>query len=369
MDFGGAIIAFDRVVVIGLGLIGGSIARALVPLVEVVGVDPDPATIRAAKLDGIESYATLDAACALVTYRSLIVVATPVDHIASTLEVLANLATRPLITDVCSVKVLVEQVARGRDLRFIGGHPMAGSEQHGYRAASDSLFSGTRWALMVDGQTDLGDWFAIVDLVVAMGATAMPSTPDAHDQAVAAVSHLPHVLAAALAGATDNDHSEVMLGLAAGSFRDGTRVARSDPAFWASVVRENASNMIPLLHTMRDELDALAVELERGSSRDVLAYFARGERARRRYEDRTARTQTLLCENDASARATLADLGERGGSVTGQTIIGSARHIHARVPDRAQLNAAQAPGLTNTAVDADDGAESGQARQSGEFGR
>ena len=332
--------AVERVVVIGLGLIGGSIAKALQPHYEVWAFDSDPVVVHQAKADGFAVGATLTDA---ITMGSLVVVATPVDAIDATFAELADVCDAlgdrrgVLITDVCSVKASVVGNASQWGLRFIGGHPMAGNEHHGYRAATDSLFSGARWALALSDDTDLDDWFAVAALVAQMGATATPVGADAHDRAVAAISHLPHVLASGLASVTNGPDGDLMIGLAAGSFRDGTRVARSSPQFWASVLGDNGVNMIPLLRSMSEQFASLAAELASGDATAVREYFLLGERERIRYENRTAVSHTIACADDADALDALFDIGARGGSVTGHEIVarepaGTQRRIHVRVP-------------------------------------
>lgn len=329
----------DRVVIIGLGLIGGSIAKAIAPHLEVFVHDADVAVQRAAAADGFATIAALEG---VITTSTLIVVATPVDAIPATLENIANagdvLGDRgaALVTDVCSVKSSVVAHATNLGLRFVGGHPMAGSEQHGYSAASDSLFSGARWALALTDATNLDDWFAVAGVVATLGATAVPARPEAHDRAVAAISHLPHVLASGLAAVTHANDGDLMIGLAAGSFRDGTRVARSSPRFWASVLADNGANMVPLLRTMSQELTDLADALVARDDDAVRCYFEIGEHERLRYENRNAVSSTIACADDAASRAALLDIGARGGAVTGHEAEHGGQHtvrrIHVRVP-------------------------------------
>ena len=335
---------FDRVLVVGLGLIGGSIAKALQPHYDIVVHDPDADVMRRAAADGFTLAPTI---ADTMTPATLVVIAAPVEAIPETLALVAeaNQAVaslpgtadqrdrKPLVTDVCSVKQSVIDTARECGLRFVGGHPMAGSEHHGYGAATDSLFSGARWALAIDDTTDLDDWFAVAHVVGRMGAAAMPVRGDAHDRAVAAISHLPHVLAAGLASVTDGPDGDLMVGLAAGSFRDGTRVARSSPHFWASVLADNGANMVPLLRSMSSQLATLADELAAGDALAVHNYFAVGARERVRYENRNAVAHTIICDTDADARRVLLDIGARGGSVTGHERVDGRRNIHVRVPD------------------------------------
>src|SRR5215212_9763100 len=119
--------------------------------------------------------------------------------------------------------------------RFVGGHPMCGTERSGHAAVDPGLFSGARWALCLEPDTELPRWLRVAEVALAVGAEVVPLTAAEHDDAVAAISHVPHLLAAALAAAAA-DAGPLPLALAAGSFRDGTRVIGSDPAFVTAMV-------------------------------------------------------------------------------------------------------------------------------------
>jgi prephenate dehydrogenase len=268
------------------------------------------------------------------------VVAVPVTAIR---DVFAALATcdGSLVTDVASVKQPVLEAAARERLRFVGGHPMAGRELAGYAAASDSLFSGARWALCLDDGTDVGDALAVADLVLATGAGVVPTTAVEHDRAVAVVSHLPHVLAAALAGRVIDDTTrDLAFGLAAGSFRDGTRVARAPAAFWAGIVDENAAHLTEVVRDVQATLQQLAAALEAHDHGAVESFFARGVRGRVELETRTATATTLDLPglgdpSDNRARDALLALGRRGGYLTHIERAGDPGHattVRARVP-------------------------------------
>ncbi|HEY1737431.1 MAG TPA: prephenate dehydrogenase/arogenate dehydrogenase family protein [Acidimicrobiia bacterium] len=329
---------FDRVVIVGLGLIGGSLAHVLAPHMRVVGVDADAATCKAARRDGIEVVADVrDAAGS----GALVVVAVPVPYVA---EVFAHLAgcEVQLVTDVASVKQPVVDAARQASLRFVGGHPMAGRELSGYGAASDSLFSGARWALCLDAGARVRDALDIAAVVLATGASVVPTVAAEHDRTVAIVSHLPHVLAAVLASAAgDASTRDLAFGLAAGSFRDGTRVARSPADFWAGISVENAANLAGIVRDSGAAFLQLADALEADDRAGVAAFFARGVQGRIEFERRTALPTTLTIDNadierdDGSVRDTLLALGRRGGYVTHIEQSADAMMLRARVPEAA----------------------------------
>ena len=323
---------FDRVVIVGLGLIGGSIAKALAPLVDVVGVDVDLATRATALADGIQCSSLDDA----LTPTSLVIVAVPVNEIESTFSAIAAISTEPLITDVGSVKTSIIAAARATGLRFVGGHPMAGSEHSGYHAAVDSLFSGARWALTLEPDTNIHDWLAVARVAIAVGAGVVPVTAASHDEAVAAVSHLPHVLAAALANAagTDPDSVDLRLGLAAGSFRDGTRVARSPSSFWSAVLCLNATSREAMVDALAGELHEIAAALRLGDAQAVEEFFARGAELRTAFDERTSAGVTLSAADDVALRNALLRLGAQGGFVTHVESEPVPIVVHGRAPIR-----------------------------------
>ena len=253
------------VAVIGLGLIGGSLLHALVAGGHrVIGFDADPGTRAAARAAGL---AVVDSVRGAAGAAELVVLAVPLPVLPA---VLPELAGHPgLITDVTSVKGPVRALAGKLGLRrFVGGHPMAGKETSGFAAADPRLFEGCMWVLCmephdIEGRhgTDLADWLTLAALYTAIGARVMPVTAAEHDRAVAEISHVPHLLAAALAlQLADNPLAGV---LAAGSFRDGTRVAATRAELTAAMCGGNAvevghalDKVIGDLARLRDLLDA-----------------------------------------------------------------------------------------------------------------
>lgn len=322
-----------RVAVVGLGLIGGSLAAALPAPYTVVGWDADPRTNAAAARDGLDVAPTLADA---VRHAGVVVVAVPVASMAETFTALAPVvAPGALVTDTASVKAPVVAAARAAGLaRFVGGHPMAGRETTGYASATGSLFAGARWALCVESDTRVDDLLALARLVQAAGASVVAVDPDEHDRAVAVVSHLPHVTAAALATrAIDDEHAPLLHGLAGGSFRDATRVARAPAPFWSAVLRANAAAMAPLLREQAATLTEVARLAEAGDADALERFFAHGGESRARFDARTGvAVEIVLAAGDDDARAELLALGRRGGSFTSS---GTARALHARVPDGA----------------------------------
>ncbi|HWM02290.1 MAG TPA: prephenate dehydrogenase/arogenate dehydrogenase family protein, partial [Actinophytocola sp.] len=145
-------------------------------------------------------------------------------------------------------------------LRFVGGHPMAGKETSGFRASDPHLFHGCAWVLCLGDGTSTEDWLDLAALFTGLGARVVPATADEHDRAVAAVSHVPHLLASALTAAMADD--PLAAALAAGSFRDGTRVAATRPELIAAMCGGNAAAAGPALDQVLKILDDLRAALE-----------------------------------------------------------------------------------------------------------
>ncbi|WP_318842900.1 prephenate dehydrogenase [Myceligenerans pegani] len=270
--------------IIGLGLIGGSLARALVAAgVPVIATDPSDDARTAARAAGMQIADDVATLCG--NHPSMVVLAVPLRAMRVVAgEVSAALDDAPgwdpTVVDVGSVKGPVRDAIRDAGLagRYVGAHPMAGTEHSGFDASFPDLLRGIRWVVTVDpGATRLGDGVptsgkatdpdrlaGVLRLITAeLGGTAAVLTDDAHDEAAALVSHVPHVLAGELlglvAGAPVRD---VALGLAAGSFRDGTRVAYGDPRRTEAMVTQNAAWVAPALRLAARDLEMLADALD-----------------------------------------------------------------------------------------------------------
>ena len=192
------------VCVLGLGLIGGSLLRALHDAGhEAFGYNRSATTVDAAIGDGYDASADLVATLwRAASSDALLVLATPVTTIGPLVTAIAENAPGLLVTDVISVKQEVERLLA--DLhpggRYVGGHPMAGTSSSGWAATDATLFDGAMWAVTTTDHTPADDWLTVAALAVTVGSRVVPVAPDAHDRAVAAISHLPHLTAAATAG-------------------------------------------------------------------------------------------------------------------------------------------------------------------------
>lgn len=313
------------VAVVGLGLIGGSLLRRLADGWSVVGYDHDPAARAAAGAAGFRVTPTIEVA---VASADLVVVAVPVPQLPALLPGLAvAMRAEAVLTDVASVKrpvhELVSRVAPR--IRFVGGHPMAGTERSGFGASDRDLFAGAPWVLCLDGaEADPRPWLAVAEVVTRIGARVVPTTAAEHDDAVARISHLPHVLAAVLAeiGAAGGP---LALRLAAGSFRDGTRVAATRPELSAAMCVANADALTPVVTEALGRLAAFQDELSDRES--ATGAFRHGYVARTGWQDRADDTGDEVTTDPASPalRTWLAELGRSGGyldAVTAETLRG-----------------------------------------------
>ncbi len=228
----------------GLGLIGGSIARALTDRGwHVAGDDHRPDRLEQAQRMGII------AACGLDADAEISFVATPVLTLVDQVtRVLAE--TNGLVTDVGSVKGAVAEAID--DARFVGGHPMAGSELDGLDGADGTMFQGAVWVLTPTASTADSTFAAVAAVVAELGADVVALPADRHDQVVAVISHVPHLTAATMMGLASDRAEEhaALLRLAAGGFRDMTRIASGQPGIWLDICAENR----PAILSALDEL-------------------------------------------------------------------------------------------------------------------
>jgi prephenate dehydrogenase len=257
-----------RLAVIGTGLIGASVGLAAKRRgTTVAGYDADPATAEAAAERGAvdEIGGTLDEALA---GAELAVVAVPVGPLAGQVRAVLDASDEHCtVTDVGSTKAAVCAAAEGSS-RFIGGHPVCGSEARGPEHASADLFEGASWFLSPLAQSEPQRYRLVHGFVGELGATPVAVDPVAHDRLVALTSHLPHVLANVLvnqAGATRIDGHEPLFS-AGGSLRDMTRVAGANPRIWVDIFLENAGPLRSALAEHRRGLEQVEAALDSGDA-------------------------------------------------------------------------------------------------------
>ncbi|MGI6037871.1 MAG: prephenate dehydrogenase/arogenate dehydrogenase family protein [Limnochordia bacterium] len=276
-----------RLVIVGLGLIGGSLGLALKKgniVEEIVGVDVDPASLQGAPVIGAVHWATEDLGAAL-DGAQLVVVATPVGQIPQVFSEMAPYLTpETLVTDVGSSKGMVVAAAQKHlpnPSQYIGGHPMAGSEQGGIAAAHAHLFENAYYVLTpLEGQ--IAGLEVLRGLVKAVGAIPIIMSPEKHDQVVAATSHLPHLVAAVLVNTLQGVAAgeDIYYSLAAGGFRDTTRIAAGDPYLWRDIFFSNKAALLEILEAFEGELALLKDQITADSEAEVVKTLHRARRTR-----------------------------------------------------------------------------------------
>jgi len=303
------------VCVIGLGLIGGSVMRAAKAAGrEVFGYNRSIDTKNAATADGFDATEDLDAALSRAAdSKALVVLAVPVPALPLMLGHIRDIAPDCPLTDVTSVKAHVLEEVRSFGLleRFVGGHPMAGTAHSGWAAGNPRLFVGAPWVISVDDHVDPEVWKLVMDLALDCDAVVVPARSDEHDAAAATISHLPHLLAEALA--ITAGEVPLAFALAAGSFRDGTRVAATAPDLVRAMCEANSEELLPVLERT---LDLLSNARDALSAKAPLTDLVEpGHAARVRYDSFSRPEIVTIVLGDENWRTELAAAGRAGGVI------------------------------------------------------
>ena len=311
-----------RLVVVGLGLIGGSFAKGLRQqglCGEVVGVDLDAESRRLAVQLGVVDRCESELAAACVG-ADVILLAVPIIAMEKVLAQLAALDLgQAIVTDVGSAKGNVVRAAQAvfgaRLPRFVPGHPIAGSEQSGVEAANPALYRRHKVILTPLAATD-PQALALVDrLWRALGADVEHMAVEHHDEVLAATSHLPHLLAFGLVDslAHQSENLEIFR-YAAGGFRDFTRIAGSDPLMWHDIFLANREAVLRILDRFRSDLDGLREAIDQGDGHHLLGVFTRARVAREHFSKILAQRAYV----DAMHSNDLIFLAQPGGSLSGR---------------------------------------------------
>ncbi|MAJ63482.1 MAG: cyclohexadienyl dehydrogenase [Alphaproteobacteria bacterium] len=269
---------FNKVAILGMGLIGSSIARALKKhglAGSIVGGDGNQAVCDRAVQIGLAEAMTTDMAAA-VAGADLVVMAVPVGACGAVASSMApGLAPGAIVTDVGSVKKSVlNDVAQHlpKGVQFIPGHPLAGTEHSGPDAGFAELFEGRYWILTPEDDVDPAAVERLKTILVTMGAQVETMTPEHHDRVLAITSHLPHLIAYTIVGtATDlaEETKNEVIRYSATGFRDFTRIAASDPVMWRDVFLNNREAVLEILQRFTEDLTALQRAIRWGEG-DVL---------------------------------------------------------------------------------------------------
>lgn len=305
--------ATPPVCVLGLGLIGGSLMRAAAAAGrEVYGYNRSIDGAQAATFDGFDASTDLTSVLTRAAAdQALIVLAVPMPALSTMLSHIADTAPECPLTDVISVKgaVLDEVTTAGLLTRYVGSHPMTGTAHSGWAAGDARLFAGTAWVLSVDDHVDPDIWATVMALALDCGAFVVPARSDEHDTAAAAISHLPHLTAEALA-VTAAD-VPLAFALAAGSFRESTRVAGTAPDLVRAMCEANADELLSVLDRTIDLLTRARISLTERVS--VAELVEAGHAARTRYDSFSRPDIITITIGEDNWRDSLAAAGRAGG--------------------------------------------------------
>jgi prephenate dehydrogenase len=273
---------FDTVTIVGVGLIGGSIGMALRTrrlARQVVGVGRRQASLRTARRVGAVDHTTIDLAKG-VADAELIVVCSPVGQVVEHVRQAAEHGPAgTLITDAGSTKqVIVESLDRGlaRGCRFLGSHPLAGSEKTGAAHASADLFEGRIAILTPTRNTQATDFDLLEQFWSQLGSVVLQMSPEEHDRALAVTSHLPHAAAVALAGVLTEEHFR----LAASGFLDASRLAAGSPELWKPIFQHNRRHVVAALARYEKQLAALRTAIDSNDETAVADLLHRAKKNR-----------------------------------------------------------------------------------------
>jgi len=272
------------VCVLGLGLIGGSLMRAAAAAGRTVyGYNRSAQGAEAATADGFDATTDLHRTLQRAeSQHALIVIAVPMPAVGQLVDAIAATAPTCPLTDVISVKgaVLADIDRAGLLANYVGGHPMTGTAFSGWTAGDAGLFTGTPWVVSVDDHVDPAVWAAVAELALDCGAFVVPARADEHDAAAAAISHLPHLAAEAIAATAAS--TPLAYALAAGSFRDGTRVAATAPDLVRAMCEANAEDLVVMLDRALELLNQARSSL--AEHRSVQALVEAGYAGRTAYD-------------------------------------------------------------------------------------
>ncbi|MBZ6487163.1 prephenate dehydrogenase [Priestia aryabhattai] len=271
-----------RVLLIGVGLIGGSLALAMKKHrhVTVVGADINTNEVQVANQLGIVDYVAEDIKTE-AAQADYIVLATPVEYTTAWIHDLSTwkLKETVIITDVGSTKGEIMKAAQAlnkKRISFIGGHPMAGSHTSGAVNARADLFCSARYILTPFENEQKEKIDALMHLLEPTGAQFVPLDAATHDQITGVVSHLPHVIATSLVRQVKgySAQNQLVTEMAAGGFRDITRIASSNPHMWRDILKQNRSMLLTLLDDWMKEMEQVKLLVEKGDGHELFDYFS-----------------------------------------------------------------------------------------------
>lgn len=291
---------FNKIGIIGLGLIGGTLAKTIHrihPTIQIIACDPNRDSLKQALSEGVitqgfDSLSTdvdcseredthktgKDSAVSALSSCRYIFLCAPVQQNESFLELLAPYLNEAcILTDTGSVKASIHADVRTHGLSryFIGGHPMAGSEKSGYANATPYLFENAYYIITHDDEIDMDLVTEYKDFIASLGCIPLLMSPTEHDYNTAAVSHLPHILASSLVNLVrrlDNEQED-MKSIAAGGFKDITRIASSSPVMWEEICETNREQLLILLNHFIHDMETIREEISESDECAILSFF------------------------------------------------------------------------------------------------
>lgn len=278
-----------RVFVIGLGLIGGSLALCIKKEhneAVIVGFDINSEQARLAKMLGVIDDIAENIYDGAID-AELIIIAAPVNETKEIIQLISKLPLNPevIVTDTGSTKGRIVESAASlmqKGITFIGGHPMAGSHKSGVTAAKEILFENAFYLLTPEEHIEDTKLETLKDWLIGTNAKFLTVTPENHDYLTGIVSHFPHIIAASIVRQTEklSEAEGLIPRLAAGGFRDITRIASSSPAMWKDILLHNREILIKLLNQWQDEMNGVKDLLEIENSSEIFDYFKQAKQFR-----------------------------------------------------------------------------------------
>lgn len=277
---------YKRIGFIGLGLIGGSLAKTIkriYPETTLLAIASNDATVAVAHRDGLIENEHLIPITDLASC-DVIFLCSPVMVNLRYMTVLAEfISERTIITDVGSVKGEIEKASEilGISSHFIGGHPMAGSEKTGYKNSTDRLLENAYYILTKNALIPDETFNGFKEYISSLGALTLKMTPSEHDFATAAISHLPHIISASLVNlVSEADSDNLLKTIAAGGFKDITRISSSSPVMWQNICIENREEILKLISMFEEQLSGFKSSITFSNEEEILKRFSEAKEYR-----------------------------------------------------------------------------------------
>jgi prephenate dehydrogenase len=277
----------SRVCIVGLGLIGGSIAKALrnaQPTMTIIGIDSDQDTLDLAKSEGVinRGFTQIDFN---IENSQFVIICLPIHLVMNcVLELKKVVMPDCIISDTASVKEkLISQIEElDSSFNFIGGHPMCGSEKKGYKNSSPDFFNNAYYIMIPGTKTNHGTINIMESIIRMMGSIPIMLDASVHDKVTGAISHVPHVVSAALVNsvAQASNHQNEMKKLAAGGFKDITRISSANPSMFKTIVMENKQHVKEMLNLFKNNIEQFIDLLDKEDEENIYNFFESAKKYR-----------------------------------------------------------------------------------------